>query len=181
MLKIADQQNDASGHATLAEAARALACLPAADLKRAGLIARGRANGLRALGWEDLLHEAVLRILDGTRRWPRDVPMIALLAQTMRSIASDTRRREFVEADEAERPVTAAQDNLEDALDASGRLMRVETRFAQDAGALALMEGLQRGETALETQHRTGMTPRAYDAARKRFWRGVAALDGDKA
>lgn len=45
-------------------------------------------------GWlgldpEALVHEACLRLLDGRRKWPADVPLVACLWQIVRSLASN--------------------------------------------------------------------------------------------
>ena len=60
-----------------------------ADLGRLEQIARLRAIGLHDVEWRDLLHEAVTRMLEGTRQWPKDVGLVVFLRQTMRSIASE--------------------------------------------------------------------------------------------
>src|SRR5687768_4070956 len=58
-----------------------------ADLLRLKVIARLHARGLPPhVGWGDLLQEAFTRVLDGSRRQPEGVPMVAFLAGVMRSI-----------------------------------------------------------------------------------------------
>src|SRR2546421_510874 len=79
--------------ASVQEVALTLAHLSAADLLRVKQIAKMRSAGLTAVDWEDLVNEAVSRALAGTRRWPRTVPFIAFLAQTIRSVASEEWRR----------------------------------------------------------------------------------------
>lgn len=164
--------------ATPAEAARALGALSPTDQRRLELIARARASGLASTDWRDLLQESIARTLEGSRRWPCDVPIVAFLAQTMRSIASELRQRaqeclsESVVSQEA-----AADDQLR--VEAADQLRRIDLRFASDQHVRELMLGLQLGETARETQHRAQMTPAEYDAARKRFWRGIAELNGE--
>jgi hypothetical protein len=151
-----------------------------ADMQRIKLIAMARADGLRACGWEDLLQEAILRTLGGGRRWPTDVPMVAYLAQTMRSIASDHRRREAVfESDDAITGTTDAT-SLNDRLDSARRVGDIYAFFAGDAAVVHLMDGLIAGETASDTQRRTGLSAQSYDAARKRYWRGIAKLNGEQ-
>ena len=73
---------------------------------RAALLALGddglellelRAAGYRRLlppeDVEDLVGEALRRVLDGCRKWPRDVPFMAFLLQTLRSIAWEYGKR----------------------------------------------------------------------------------------
>lgn len=165
--------------ASPAEVARALGRLSTADQRRLELIARSRADGLASTDWADLLQEGIARALEGTRRWPRSVPIVAFLAQTMRSIASDQRRRSIEGSIEREFATDAVGDDLHMRAEISDQLRRIESRFAEDPNVLALMEGLQFGESARETQVRVAMSPAAYDAARKRFWRGVGELSGE--
>lgn len=64
------------------------------DLLRLRALARLRARGLPGgVAWSDLLHEAVLRALEGTRRWPPGVPLLAFLAGIMRSLCDEQWRR----------------------------------------------------------------------------------------
>ena len=79
--------------ATPEESVAALRRLSDGDLRRLERLARLRVIGLHAVDWRDLLHEAIVRLLDGSRRWPRDVSMVVFLRETMRSIASDHWRR----------------------------------------------------------------------------------------
>jgi len=165
--------------ASPAEFARVVGRLAASDRRRLELIARARAGGLAATDWRDLLQESVARTLEGSRRWPRTVPIIAFLAQTMRSIASEQRQRGSECEVDAEAVAAAPQEDPHRIAEASDQLRHIQARFAGDDKVRAFIEGLQKGETARETQGRTGMTATEYDAARKRFWRGVAELSGD--
>jgi hypothetical protein len=59
--------------------ARALAALTPSELVRLKRLAQLRARLLPGLEWEEeLLNEALLRALDGSRRWPEGVPLLAL-------------------------------------------------------------------------------------------------------
>src|SRR5262249_44397128 len=40
-------------------------------------------------GYEDLIQEALARVLEGKRAWPRNLPIVVFLRGVMRSIASD--------------------------------------------------------------------------------------------
>src|SRR5215472_4408636 len=79
--------------------ARALAALTPVDLVRLKRLAQLRARVLPGLEWDELLNEALLRTLDGSRRWPEGVPLLAFVAGIMRSLV-DRRvqeRRRLVE------------------------------------------------------------------------------------
>ena len=57
------------------------------DLVRLKVIAQLHARGLPPdVGWADLLQEAFTRFLEGSRRRPDGVPMVAFLAGVMRSL-----------------------------------------------------------------------------------------------
>lgn len=169
-------------YASPAEAARALAALSPADLVRAERFARIRAAGLAPLDWEDLLNEAVARMLSGTRRWPRDLPLVIFLRGIIRSLAEEERRRRGQEAypppatDEDEAPAVhdEAPGPERDVL-ARDTLRRLWARVADDDAVGQVILGLNHGETAAETCARAGITPQGYDAARKRFRRSVGA------
>ena len=60
--------------------ARALATLTPSDLVRLKRLAQLRARLLPGLEWDELLNEALLRALDGSRRWPEGVPLLTFLA-----------------------------------------------------------------------------------------------------
>ena len=78
--------------------ARALAALPPSDLLRLKRVAQLRAQLIPGLEWDELLNEALLRALDGSRRWPEGVPLLAFIAGIMRSLDGRAQeRRRLVE------------------------------------------------------------------------------------
>src|SRR5258708_3299423 len=75
---------------TTVDIARAIQLLSDADLVRLKALARLWTRGLPpCVGWADVLHEAITRALDGSRKWPPDVPILAFLSGIMRSICDD--------------------------------------------------------------------------------------------
>jgi hypothetical protein len=58
-------------------------------------------------GHEDLFHEALCRLLEGTRAWPRGAPAVLILAGIMRSVAWGWRRR--VSQDNPDDSVSSAE------------------------------------------------------------------------
>jgi hypothetical protein len=79
---------------TAADVASAIHALSDADLVRLKSLARLWSCGLPGgLGWTDVLHEAIARVLDGSRPWPPGVPILAFLSGVMRSICDDQWRR----------------------------------------------------------------------------------------
>lgn len=175
--------------ASPAAAAKAIVGLSTADKLRIERFARLRAVSLGPVEWQDLLQEAIGRILSGSRRWPPSVPMVAFLQQTIRSVAHEERRRliKRLELRESQLGPSDAgtlyqhQDDGPDALRALGakeQLREILEAFKGDREVLLLIDGLAGGETALETQARAGFTSLAYDAARKRFRRKLNGILG---
>jgi len=176
-------QNDA---ATVDEAADALRGLSRADMARLRQIARIRSSGMAWLDWEDLLHDAVDRVLDGSRKWPKDVPFIAFLREVMRSIASEHWRRQVhgpvrseadlgaggAEVDIAAYPNEAPDPERE--VLARQCLDRVFELFDSDHEATAILTGLSHGASPAEIQRSAGLTETAYATAQRRVRRALA-------
>jgi hypothetical protein len=75
---------------TAADAASAIEALSETDLARLKALAQLWSRGLpEGFGWADVLHEAIVRVLDGSRVWPFGVPILAFLSGVMRSICDD--------------------------------------------------------------------------------------------
>jgi DNA-directed RNA polymerase specialized sigma24 family protein len=175
-------REEAAGDLSTDEMALALGLMKPADLLRVERFARARVVGLRPLEWEDLVNEAVSRALSGSRKCPRDVPVVAFLRQTVRSIAEEERRRRGQQA----YPSTAIEEehflqladtapDPEEQVLARDSIQGLLDRFGNDAELIALGKGLELGETATEICRRVDLTPKQYDAARKRFKRIVNA------
>lgn len=155
---------------------RALAALSEPDLLRLQAIARLRCRSLPGLDWQELLHEAVLRALDGSRPWPPDVKLIAFLAGIMRSLRSDHWRRHRATA--AALSVQAAEvaseaPDPERIAAASQALAAIDRLFADDPAALAVILGLSQGLSAGEIRQRAGLSETEYDSTRKRMRRAL--------
>lgn len=165
---------------TTVDVARAIHALSDADLVRLKALARLWSRGLPGgLGWADILNEAIVRVLDGTRPWPPHVPLLAFLSGVMRSICDDLWRR-------ARREATVAADDLafdlsaEDAtpgadpertLAAAQALIEINRLFADDASALKIIAGLAEGLSAKDICRLYGLSERDYDSTRKRMRR----------
>lgn len=175
--------------ATATDVAAALLSLTDADLVRLKRIAQLRSAGLVAIEWKDLINEAVSRALGETRRWPRSVPFVAFLAQTMRSIANEEWRRlhqekvtlesdlgtansegELMILDElAENSVHPEREVL-----ARKTLEEIEALFKDDLEALAILNGLAEGLTPDEIQIKGDMSRIQYASSQKRIRRKLS-------
>ena len=159
----------------------ALAALSDDDLLRLRALARLRARGLPGgVAWSDLLHEAMLRALEGTRRWPPGVPLLAFLAGIMRSLCDEQwrrRRREGSLPQPGDATATladvATEADPERVYAAAEALAAVDRLFASDAMALKVIAGLTNGLGAEEIQRLYGVSPIEYDTARRRMRRAL--------
>lgn len=162
----------------VAELARALAGLSQTDMLRLKAIARLRARDLPSdTSWSDLLNEAIVRALDGTRLYPPGIGLVVFLAGIMRSIASEHWRRLRREAgifdlsgddggDEAD-PAPGPERNLA-SLQA---LAALDQLFAGDPAASQILAGLAAGLSANEIRETYGLSETDYDSTRKRMRR----------
>jgi len=154
----------------------ALASLSEAELAQLKQLASIRAMGLAQMDWSDLLQEALARALSGSRGWPNGVPLVAFLAQTMRSIANESwqaaQRADAAASDMADRQPESVDPETEAA--AAETIRRVRALFDGDAEALAVLEGLAQGATPADIQRAASMTPHQYAAAQKRIRRRLA-------
>lgn len=168
--------------------AREVAALVDADLLRLGALARLRARGLPGLEGADLLNEAVLRLLDGARPRPPGVPLVAVLAMTMRGVAHDhwrKLRRERPMLVPAPDDAAARQADPSPGVDperataAAQALADIDRLFARDVVALQVIAGLGEGLAPVEIRRRYGLSATAYDTARRRMRRALLRRDGD--
>ncbi len=165
---------------TTVDVARAIHALTAADLVRLKALARLWTRGLpEVLGWSDVLHEAIARALDGSRKWPPGVPILAFLSSIMRSICDDqwrrTRREGRLLAHDDDLGESEAQPaaDPERALAAAQALAAVNDLFCADPAALKVIAGLADGLTPAEICRLYGMSERDYDTTRRRMRRAL--------
>ena len=176
--------------ATREECAAALEQLGDGDLRRLDEVARIRAAGLGPLEGRDLLNEAIARMLEGRRQWPREVRLDVFLLETMRSIASEHRRRRGSSPVVAESELRTDSQNTDGAVAMAGdasmapeirtvaaeTLGRIEALFSDDADAQAVVAGKAAGMTPAEIQKEQSMDKTRYATTLRRIRRGVAGL-----
>jgi RNA polymerase sigma-70 factor (ECF subfamily) len=153
----------------------AIRTLSDADLLRLRALASLRARGLvGGITWSDLLHEAIVRALDGSRHWPPNVPLVAFLAGIMRSLRDEhwqRARREVRMAATAGEATQAADP--ERVYAATQTLAAIDRLFADDAIALKIVAGLAHGLAADEIRRLYGLSETEYDTARRRIRRAL--------
>jgi RNA polymerase sigma-70 factor (ECF subfamily) len=176
-----------SAHQVIAptHTALALQLVTEMDLLRLKSLARLYARGLPPdVTWEDLLQEAITRVLTGKRPRPDDVPMVAFLSGVMRSLRSDHIRRARRGMKRSDSVWIGKEDALlsdhdvldpsadpERALIAADELEKIRQVFADDPVALNIIEGLAEGLTAEQIRARHSISRTDYDSARKRMRR----------
>jgi DNA-directed RNA polymerase specialized sigma24 family protein len=154
--------------------ARALAALTPSDLVRLKRLAQLRARLLPALEWDELLNEALLRALDGSRRWPEGVPLLSFIAGIMRSLIDGRmlQRRRL-----AERALAACETSVAAAPDARLHARRclaaIAQFFAGDPDVLALIAGLARQYLGGNGRRAPQLSRKRREAARKRLARAI--------
>jgi DNA-directed RNA polymerase specialized sigma24 family protein len=179
---VAHKSGVASGR-TAADAASAIQALSETDLVRLKALARLWSRGLPGgIGWADVLHEAIVRVLDGSRPWPPGVPILAFLSGVMRSICHDHWRRvrheqkllvsrdDRAQSGPSAEPADAAADPERVAAAVAG-LAEIIRLFAGDAVALKIIDGMAGGLTAAEICSAYDISTLDYDTARRRMRR----------
>lgn len=168
------------------ETALALEFVSEIDLLRLKTIARLYARALPPdVGWEDLLQEAITRVLVGARRPPEGLSMIAFLAGIMRSLKSDHWRRarawgfssktelRLDQPGERQREIDLFDPamDLERALMAQQAIEGLLELFQEDSVAQQIISGLAEGLSAEQIRLAHTISKTDYDSARKRMRR----------
>jgi len=151
-------------------------------------MARIYVSGLRHLDADDLLREAMTKLLAGERKWPRGYHAMAVLQEVMHSIASNERKKHDYELLE---PATAEDGQQEadvfankgtstsdPAVIAEGQneLEAITQAVAGDEDAELLVEALADGLKRDAAIKELGWDPNKYDAVRKRLVRRLDTL-----
>ena len=172
--------------ATAEEFAEALDRLEDADIQRLYRLARNRAQYLYRIDYEDLLHEAISRGLSGSRNWPFHVPLIAFLAEVMRSIADEyyTHQKRHVNDeeidDETAQLATSKQYSTPEGMHyAKSALEAADDFFSSDEEVWTIMNAKAEGYEASEIRAEFNFTEKQYAAALKRIQRNFPQIKLD--
>ena len=150
----------------------ALAALSENDLLRLRAIARLRARSLPGgISWSDLLHEAVVRALAGTRPWPHGVPLLAFLAGVMRSLCDEQWRRRCRQDTLPTLEGAGPVHDPERVYAAAEAIAAIQRLFASDVLATRVITGLLDCMTPDEIRRSYGLSGVEYDTARRRIRR----------
>lgn len=131
----------------------------------------------------DLLSEALMRTLAGTRRWKLAIPFNVHLYRVMQSLVWNLREGEpeqfsTMRSAMQDGPERSALDDVasdvpdvERRLDALKRIQKIRALLKDDPVAMAVLEGRGSGMKGPELRKRTGLSTHAYEAAVKRLLR----------
>ena len=157
-----------------------VAALSDADLLRLKMSATGYAWG--AVAPDDLLQEALVRILSGKRRWPKRVPFKDFLNGVMKSIVSDE-NRDWISSNvsaiggDQELESIAGTEGIPDQSEyvaAEQGLEQVEALFADDEEAGLILASRAEGDSREEICEALQMDERQYATALRRIRRKLA-------
>jgi len=165
---------DETTHLTPGEVRRIIGRLRGTDLVRLAALARLWATGLRQHDADDLLNEALYRILSGRRPWPSDVPLPAFLSQVMRSIASQWRqedRREPLKEDETKEVLEPEGHNPSTQYHITDLISRMRRKLEADPLALGVFDHVLADSDRVKARTALGMDATQYDTARRRMVR----------
>jgi DNA-directed RNA polymerase specialized sigma24 family protein len=152
------------------EAAEAVRSLAVADKIALMKIARLYA-GKTPYDHEDLLQEAICRVLGGARLWPRNVPALSFLWGVVRSIAWEWKTQlldaepEGADPDAEERRAVAALD-----------VVKIVALFDDDPVAQRIVRGMMEGARGQELQELSGLDRTDYESKRTKIRRRVEKL-----
>lgn len=169
------------------EVRTALEELTIADMIRLSMIIK-KFEG-RGFSTDDLVQEALVRILDGTRKWKRGMQMFPFLYSTMSSIADSNFKRKSTEnaikfskdqltedkiskihGESSPSPESLMIDNEADEVNAQ-RLQELFDLFKDDKDATLILMGEADGLVPEEIRKIGNMDKTRYDSTRKRIRR----------
>ena len=165
------------------EVRQAAEALTRVDLKRLWAVSRVIIGGYHVdragRDYDDLVSEAFLRTLDGSRRWKRGVGFLHHLAEVMRSVACDWKLQESRAAlwSRSESAMSAAANvpnpgpSAESVAETRDELQHLIGAFSDDAPARAVIEGWAVGYKSPEIMERHGMSKKEFQTAVRRVRR----------
>jgi DNA-directed RNA polymerase specialized sigma24 family protein len=166
--------DDEATHLTPGEVRRIISRLRGPDLVRLAALGHVWATGLRHHDTDDLLNEALDRVLSGRRPWPSDVSLPTFLSQVMRSIASQWRQedyREPLKEDETGEVFEQESHNPGTCYEVNDLISRMRHALGTDPPALGVFDHILADSDREDAQAALGMNATQYDTARRRMVR----------
>lgn len=157
------------------EVEAAIAQLTDAHLVKITASARAYCSDLRAMGVDDLLNEALKRLISGERQAPKESPFFYAVVQIMRSLADQERKRQskfWLESDN-ETPVQAVEDTSLTAAINEERLATLNALLGNDDLAIKVATMCALEHSPSEICEELGIKKTTYDTVRKRIRRAI--------
>jgi DNA-directed RNA polymerase specialized sigma24 family protein len=120
---------------------------------------------------EDLLQEAICRVLEGRRAWPRELSGRIFLGGVMRSIAWEW-KSELVDTELDASDDGAAERGANAWLDAKS----IVAQFNDDPPAQKIVVGMMEGLRGEELEQASGLTDTEYQSKRKKIRRRLEKM-----
>lgn len=167
---------------TVTEIKQLIQQLSDAEILKLGQIARTyTSRNSCLLNSDELLNQAIIVIASGKRKFPREVPLLAFFAKTMKSIASNEKRkasRKFtpVNDDPENDPILNEPDktiNVESEAITDQELENIYSLFEDDDDITLLLMAKCEGLTPDETCETTGWNRTQYNTVQKRLRRAL--------
>ncbi len=180
---------------TRAEVEATLAAFQPADWQRAKAIADGFCGGLTGWKPDDLLQETMLKLLDGTRIWPRGIHPLVVLKTAMHSVASNVRKHNDaspIDESMVVDPLEVEDDDKtpqahgkvtvtpEDETSGKQQMAALYAALGGDEDLELLVIAWAGGARGAEAREELGWDEKKYDAVRNRLLRRLAVLDPDR-
>lgn len=122
---------------------------------------------------EDLVQEALLRVLDGKRIWPRDLGPTQFLWGVVRSIASEWKKKR---KPPKILPETADPAGEERRANAGLDVVKILALFDDDPIAQIIVRGMMEGLRGQELQDLSGLDKTEYESKRTKIRRRLEKL-----
>jgi DNA-directed RNA polymerase specialized sigma24 family protein len=129
---------------------------------------------------DDLVQEAICRVLAGKREWPRDLEKLRFLAGVIKSIAGDRKREQALKAIKEREAGEVGQMDYE-GKEARGILAqldleRIMTRFDDDPIAQKMLMPMADGTRGEDVARAVGLSSTEYESKRKKIRRRIEKL-----
>jgi hypothetical protein len=127
---------------------------------------------------DELFHEAICRVLDRKREWPRDLEKLRLLAGVIKSIAGDRKREQALKRTV---PLDEEREVGDEGTEARGiraklDLKRIMSLFDDDPIAQKMLMGMADGIRGEDLERASGLSPTEYESKRKKIRRRIEKL-----
>ena len=199
-------EEKSDGNATPEDVHQAIGGLSQTDLYRLRKAAIICLAGTEYQDPMELVHEAIVRTMNAAngckgRHWPKTVPFMAYMIQTIKGLANDSReslpqrQTDYIEgmavegatAEEVLGGMGHCQSDVliqavecEESSDTRNRAEAdanlIDARFEKDSEVMIIIMGIKDGMTPADIRELGEMSKTQYETARKRFRRGLENL-----